>query len=72
MNSKVENKELLDEVKAQLDETARRQTLWRDSRTLETAESYIEQLEAQCRSMGQLLVLLSDPETVGQAKKDLE
>ncbi len=68
----MENKELLDEVKAQLDETARRQTLWRDSRTLESAESYIEQLEAQCRSMGQMLVLLSDPETVGQAKKGLE
>ena len=62
---------LFDEVKEELDKTSVLQAKWQTSKSLETAQAYITQLEAQCRSMGQMLVVLSDPETVAQAKKGL-
>ena len=62
---------LFDEVKKELDKTAVLQAKWQANKSIETAQAYITQLEAQCRSMGQMLVVLSDPETVAQAKKCL-
>ncbi|MBT3706416.1 MAG: hypothetical protein HOD27_06135 [Betaproteobacteria bacterium] len=62
---------LFDEVKKELDKTAVLQAKWQANKSIETAQAYITQLEAQCRSMGQMLVVLSDPETVAQAKKGL-
>ena len=62
---------LFDEVKKEVDKTAVLQAKWQANKSIETAQAYITQLEAQCRSMGQMLVVLSDPETVAQAKKGL-
>lgn len=62
---------LFDEVKKELDKTAVLQAKWQANKSIETSQAYITQLEAQCRSMGQMLVVLSDPETVAQAKKGL-
>ena len=62
---------LFDEVKKELDKTAVLQAKWQANKSIETAQAYITQLEAQCRSMGQMLVVLSDSETVAQAKKGL-
>ena len=62
---------LFDEVKEELDKTSVLQVKWQTSKSLENAQAYITQLEAQCRSMGQMLVVLSDPDTVAEAKKGL-
>ena len=62
---------LFDEVKEELDKTSVLQVKWQTNKNLENAKAYITQLEAQCRSMGQMLVVLSDPDTVAEAKKGL-
>lgn len=62
---------LFDEVKEELDKTSVLQVQWQTNKSLENAQAYITQLEAQCRSMGQMLVVLSDPDTVSEAKKGL-
>ncbi|MCH1424453.1 hypothetical protein ACMAZH_09235 [Arenicellales bacterium nBUS_45] len=63
---------LFDEVKEELDKTSVLQTEWQTNKSLESAQAYITQLEAQCRSMGQMLVVLSNPDTVAEAKKGLD
>ena len=63
--------ELFDQVKEELDKTSMLQAKCQTSNSLENAQAYITQLEAQCRSMGQMLVVLSDPDTVAEAKKGL-
>ena len=62
---------LFDEVKEELDKTSVLQVQWQTNKSLENAQAYITQLVAQCRSMGQMLVVLSDPDTVAEAKKGL-
>ena len=62
---------LFDEVKEELDKTSVLQAEWQTYKNLKNAQAYITQLEAQCRSMGQMLVVLSDPDTVAEAKKGL-
>ena len=64
--------ELFDQVKEELDKTSMLQAKWQTSKSLENAQAYITQLEAQCRSMGQMLVVLSNPDTVAEAKKGLD
>ena len=62
---------LFDEVKEELDKTSVLQVKWQTNTSLENAQAYITQLESQCRSMGQMWVVLCDPDTVAEAKKGL-